>query len=94
MRIEIRPMVERDVEAAAHLLAGRHRMDRTRTPALSARFDDPAAVRPQVAAALAGPLAHGVVATRADEPVGFLIGAVPQGGARIPAGDRPACPDA
>lgn len=76
MPIEIRPFTEQDVDAAARLLAERHRIDRTRTPALSPRFDDPAAVRSQIAASLAGPLSGGVVATRGDDVVGFLTGTV------------------
>src|SRR5687768_3697801 len=43
MRTEIRPFTEHDRDAAARLLAARHRIDRTRTPALSSLFDDSAA---------------------------------------------------
>jgi len=76
MRTEIRPFTEQDMDAAARLLAERHRTDRTRMPALSARFDDPSAVRPQIAADWSRPIARGVAATRGDELVGFLIGTV------------------
>jgi GNAT superfamily N-acetyltransferase len=76
MRTKIREMSTTDLDGAARLLAERHQADRARTPSLSARFDDPAAVRPQIEAALSQPLAKGVVALLGDEPAGFLIGDV------------------
>jgi hypothetical protein len=76
MRTETRPFTAQDLDAAARLLAERHHADRRRTPALPARFEDPAAVRPQIDAALAQPLTHGIAATQGDALVGFLIGSV------------------
>jgi len=76
MRTEIRTMTERDLDAGASLLAARHRADRARTPALSARFDEANAVRPLLSAALAQPLTRGVVAEQGDTLMGFLIGAI------------------
>ncbi|MGH2603077.1 MAG: GNAT family N-acetyltransferase, partial [Dehalococcoidia bacterium] len=76
MRTEIRSLTEQDLDAAARLLAERHRADRSRTPALPSHFDDPAAVRPQIVTEFERPLARGVAAMRGDELVGFLIGTV------------------
>jgi GNAT superfamily N-acetyltransferase len=76
MKVETRPLTTADISAAAWLLAERHRVDRSRTPALSPRFDDPAVARTQIEADLADPLARGVVATCNDTVVGFLTGKV------------------
>ncbi|MGD9890527.1 MAG: GNAT family N-acetyltransferase [Dehalococcoidia bacterium] len=76
MNTETRPLMAEHIAAAARLLAERHRIDRTRTPALSPRFEDSGAARSQIEAGLADPLARGVVAIRGDAVVGFLIGKV------------------
>jgi len=76
MPSEIRTFTEQDIDEAARLLAARHRRDRMRTPALSPRFDDAAAVRSGITAELAKPLTHGVVAVRDGDVEGFLIGTV------------------
>jgi GNAT superfamily N-acetyltransferase len=76
MRIETRPMDEGDVESAARLLAARHREDRVRTPVLSARYEEPAAVRPFIEQLLARPMSRGVIGLADGEPAGFMIGLV------------------
>ncbi|HEX5940219.1 MAG TPA: GNAT family N-acetyltransferase [Dehalococcoidia bacterium] len=74
MRAEIQTLGEEHLEAATRLLADRHRRDRTRNPALSARFESAQAVRPLVDEALAKPVARGVAALQGGDLVGFLIG--------------------
>jgi GNAT superfamily N-acetyltransferase len=76
MSLEVRAMSAADLDAAAGLLADRHRSDRARTPALSPRFDASDAVRPELEEALRQPLTQGMVATRSGVLEGFLIGAV------------------
>ena len=76
MNVQIRPLGADDLDTVARLLAARHRTDRTRTPALSARFEDETAVRTQVERALAQPRTRGVLALGDGEPVGFLLGSV------------------
>ena len=74
MTIDVRTLNRDDLDGAAHLLAQRHQADRTRTPALSTRYDHVDAVRPVLAKVLAQPAARGVIAVRNGSPAGYLIG--------------------
>lgn len=76
MRIEIRPLAPHDVDAAAALLAARHRADRSRTPDLSPSYESETAARATVEQALAAPFARGVAATQGGTLTGFLIGSI------------------
>jgi GNAT superfamily N-acetyltransferase len=76
MTIDVRTLQPDDLDAAARLLARRHQADRTRTPALSPRFDHADAVRPIVADALSQPSMRGFVALQNGEPAGFLAGSI------------------
>lgn len=73
MRIEIRDLTTADLENATRMLARRHRADRTRTPALSTRFDDVGQLRPMLDEALARPAARGVLALQGGEATGFMV---------------------
>jgi hypothetical protein len=55
MKTEIRRLTTADLDASARLLAARQRADRRRAPELSARFEEPATVRPLVERALPNP---------------------------------------
>lgn len=74
--LDLAPFSEAHLDAAAALLAARHRADRAGASLLPARFEAPAEVRAQVAAALAAPRASGVVALRNGRLTGYLIGEV------------------
>jgi GNAT superfamily N-acetyltransferase len=74
MRMTVAPFERsRHLDAAALLLADRHRRDRERDPRLPAAFEVPAACRPLIEQALEGPGAAGVVARRGDEVLGFAV---------------------
>jgi GNAT superfamily N-acetyltransferase len=73
-RIEIRPLVAGDLDAAAVLLADRHRRHRLGEPLLDPVYEERPAARQAIEALLAGDRAEGWLATRAGTPVGFLIG--------------------
>lgn len=70
----IEPFAPDHLDAAAELLAARHRRLRAARPELPERFADPAATRPLLAGLLDRPDAHGVVAVREGSAVGYLIG--------------------
>lgn len=72
--LEIRPIESSDLDAAAALLADRHRRHRAAEPAMHPAYEAPAATRPQIEALLADATSSGWVAARGDEVVGFLIG--------------------
>lgn len=74
MALAIVPFAAEHLDGAAVLLAARHRADRTHTPALPARFDDPAAARPVLADMVGRPATSGVVALRDGRAVGYLLG--------------------
>lgn len=74
MRLEIVPFENNMLPAAAHLLAQRHRRDRTAMPLLPARFEDPTVAERAVRAVLERPMAQGFAAVRGDRLVGYLIG--------------------
>ena len=72
--LEIRPFASSDANAAATLLAERHRRHRAAVPALDPAYEVPAATRLQIEALLADATASGWSATREGHLVGFLIG--------------------
>src|SRR5436190_15394961 len=72
--LEIRPFASSDLDAAAALLAERHRRHRSAEPAMDPAYEAPAATRAQVEALLADETATGWVASRGGRVVGFLIG--------------------
>lgn len=73
-RREIRPFQPADIDAAASLLAERHRRHRLAEPLLDARYEDPRAARPEIAALLQGEQASGWVALRDGTVEAYLIG--------------------
>lgn len=64
---------DRHLDAAAELLAARHRRDRNRLPFLPAAFEDPAACRPQIEHAFDSAGWYGVAAHAGGELVGYAI---------------------
>jgi GNAT superfamily N-acetyltransferase len=75
-RHRVVPFAPAHVEAAAGLLAARHARWRTALPALSPRFEDPAAMRPLLEEVLAGDGAVAVAALdHRDRVAGFMAGA-------------------
>jgi GNAT superfamily N-acetyltransferase len=75
MSLDVVPFAAAHLDAAAALLAARHRRDRRRARALPARFEEPAAARPLLEEALAEKNAIGAAALRGGRLVGFLLGA-------------------
>jgi GNAT superfamily N-acetyltransferase len=73
-RLEIRAFADDDLDAAAQLLAFRHRHHRAAEPLLSERFEDAAATREEVASLWAQEDASGGVALRDGDVAGFLLG--------------------
>ncbi len=59
--------------AAAALLVGRQRRDRSREPLLPATFEDPQTCRAHIESALTAPDPYGVIAQLGGEAVGFAI---------------------
>ena len=70
----IRPLETGDLDAAARLLAERHRRHRIGEPLLDASFEDPAVTRPAIEAALAADRGSGWVAVSDGDVVGYLVG--------------------
>src|SRR6185369_3797571 len=70
----IRPLEPSDVDAAARLLAERHRRQRLAEPLLDPIYEDPAATTPEIEALLGGERASGWVALRDGGVAGYLIG--------------------
>jgi len=73
--LELRPFSEEHLEAAAELLAERHRRQRLAEPLLPARFEEAAEAREEVEAAWAKEGSAGAVALRGGKIVGYLVGA-------------------
>jgi ribosomal protein S18 acetylase RimI-like enzyme len=73
-KVEIRPFSDEHLDAAAQLLADRHKRHRAAEPLLPERFEDPADALEELQAALRAKRASGSVAFRDGEPVGFLVG--------------------
>jgi ribosomal protein S18 acetylase RimI-like enzyme len=69
-----RPFAEEDLDAAATLLAERHRQHRLREPALEARFEEPGACRAEIEALWRRDGASGAVAERDGEVAAYLLG--------------------
>ena len=74
MATDIRPLETADLEAAATLLADRHRRHRVVEPLLDPAYEDPSAARTEIEALLEKDQADGWVATRDGAVVGFLVG--------------------
>jgi ribosomal protein S18 acetylase RimI-like enzyme len=72
--LQIRPFEPGDLDAAAELLADRHRRHRSAEPALDPVYESPAGTRPEIEALLAGDRADGWAALRDGALVGYLIG--------------------
>jgi GNAT superfamily N-acetyltransferase len=72
--VDVVPMTSEHVDAAAELLAARQRRLRHDRPELPQAYSEPAGCRPVVAALADKPGAHGVMALRGSQPVGFLLG--------------------
>jgi len=70
----VRPLEPSDLDAAATLLADRHRRHRAAEPLLDPGYEDPAATRREIEALLAGDRADGWAALRDGALVGYLIG--------------------
>ena len=70
----IRALEPADLDAAAALLADRHRRHRLAEPLLDAAYEDSGAARSEIEALLAKDLADGWIAVRGDTPVGYLVG--------------------
>lgn len=73
-RVDVRRLERSDLDAAAELLADRHRRHRLAEPLLDPAFEAPAAARREIETLLAGVLADGWLATRAGAPAGFIVG--------------------
>ena len=63
------------LDAAARLLADRHRAQREVVPELDARFEDPAEARREIEAILGQDRADGAIAVRRGDVVGYVVGA-------------------
>jgi ribosomal protein S18 acetylase RimI-like enzyme len=74
-RLELRPFADEHIDAAATLLAARHRRHRAAEPLLPPGFQDPAAAHVEVEAAWRKDGAAGAIAFRDGEAVGYLVGA-------------------
>jgi GNAT superfamily N-acetyltransferase len=72
--LSVRPAYHADLDAAAGLLAARHRRDRARIPHLDVRLEEPAAARELVAPLFENPRARGAIAESGGRTVGFLFG--------------------
>jgi GNAT superfamily N-acetyltransferase len=70
----VRSLVAADVDAAAGLLADRHRRHRLAEPLLDPAFEDPAAARREIDALLALDGAAGWIAERDRGIAGYLVG--------------------
>jgi hypothetical protein len=75
MALEVVPFAHGHLDAAAALLAARHRRDRRHAPALPERFEEPAAVRSVLESVLASEAGVGVAALRGSRLVDYLLGA-------------------
>ena len=72
--VDITPFNAEHLDAAAVLLATRHRDDRTREPELPARFEAPGATRAVLGRMFQRPESTGVVAVRLGRMVGYVLG--------------------
>jgi predicted N-acetyltransferase YhbS len=74
-RLEIVPFDDGWLDAAAVLLAARHRAQRAAEPALAARYEDALVARDEIEAVWRRDGATGAVALDGRRPVGYTIGA-------------------
>jgi GNAT superfamily N-acetyltransferase len=74
-RYEVRPFGPADLDAAAELLADRHRRHRLAWPALNPSYEEPAAVRGLIAALLDRDGTSGSIALVDDRAVAYVLGA-------------------
>ena len=74
-RIEIKPFAEEHLDAAAHLLADRHRRQRQVEPLLPDRFEDPAVARGEIEAAWRADGGSGLAALDGRRMRGYLVAA-------------------
>jgi GNAT superfamily N-acetyltransferase len=72
--LEVMPLADEYLDAAARLLADRHRRDRLPEPDLPARFEEHGAARALLKELTAWPVTTGMIAFRGQRPVGFLLG--------------------
>jgi GNAT superfamily N-acetyltransferase len=73
-RLTIRPFEPSDLEAAAELLADRHRRHRLGEPALDPAFESPEAAGREISVALEAEGATGWLALRDGTAVGYMVG--------------------
>ncbi|HJW21528.1 MAG TPA: GNAT family N-acetyltransferase [Candidatus Limnocylindrales bacterium] len=73
-RLDVRPLEAGDLDAAAALLAERHRRHRLAEPLLDPAYEELGAARREIEALLAVESADGWFASRAGTPAGFLVG--------------------
>src|SRR5437667_224295 len=74
-RLELRPLADEHLDAAAELLAERHRRHRAAEPTLPARFEDAAAAREEIEAAWRREGASGAAGFLDGRLAGYLLGA-------------------
>lgn len=74
-RLEIRSLDGDLLDDAGRLLAGRHRAQREREPALDATFEDPVVAREAIAGLLAGDEVTALAAVLNGALAGYLVGA-------------------
>lgn len=74
-RFKVRPFGPADLDAAAELLADRHRRHRLAWPALNPAYEEPAAARGLIAAVLDRAGASGSIALADDQPAAYVLGA-------------------
>lgn len=72
--VDVRPFADGDLDAAAALLADRHRRHRAAEPALAPAFEDTAVTRTAIEAALNAEAASGFVAVVDEQIAGYVIG--------------------
>jgi GNAT superfamily N-acetyltransferase len=73
-RLEILPFADEHLEAAAGLLAERHRRQRLAEPLLPERYESPTETRPLLEDMLTHERASGAVATEAGRVTGYVLG--------------------
>ena len=74
MSVAVVPFSDEHLDGAANLLAARHRANRTREPALPARFEAVDVARAVVESTVRSPRTTAVAALRGSRVVGFLAG--------------------
>lgn len=74
-RLELRPFADEHLDAAAALLAERHRRHRAAEPLISPRYEDAAAARAEVEALWRADGACGAVGIASGDVVGYLLAA-------------------